>query len=92
MPSRSGRARGSVKSGVSGNVAYVQGGKKNIPYYGWLDFGGVLKPTGRRRNTQVRPVLRKGRFLYPTIEEMRPDIERDSVAAFEETKRELGLD
>ena len=42
MPVKSGRARASVKSGVSGNNAYVQSGKKAVPYVGWLDFGGVL--------------------------------------------------
>lgn len=92
MPSRSGRARGSVKAGTSGNAAHVQGGKKTVPYFGWLDFGGTLKPTGGRRNTQHRPKLSKGRYLYPAIEQMQPEIESGAVEAFEDTKRELGLD
>lgn len=91
MPKRSGRAAGSVKSGVSGNNAYVQGGRKTVPYYGWLDWGGTLKPTGGRRGTQHRPRVAKGRYMYPVIDEMRPEITRDAVKAFEETKRELGL-
>jgi hypothetical protein len=91
MPSLSGKARSSVKAGVSGNNAYVQGGRASVRYYGWLDYGGTLKPTGRRRGTQHRPVVRKGRYLYPAIDEMRRDIERGAVEAFEETKRELGL-
>lgn len=91
MPRRSGRAAGSVKSGVSGNSAYVQGGRKAVPYVGWLEYGGVLKPIGGRRNTISRPVARRGRYMYPVIDEMRPEITRDAVAAFEETKRELGL-
>jgi hypothetical protein len=91
MPSRSGKARSSVKAGVSGNNAYVQGGRKSVPYVPWLDYGGTLRPTGRRRGTQHRLVVRKGRYLYPAIDEMRPDIEDGAVKAFEETKRELGL-
>lgn len=91
MPSRSGRARSSVKAGVSGNRAYVQGGRKTVPYYGWLDYGGVLKPTGRRRNTISRPVAKQGRYLYPAIESSRALIERGASEAFDETKRELGL-
>lgn len=91
MPSRSGRARGSVKSGVSGNNAYIQGGRKTVPYFGWLDFGGVLRPTGRRRGTQSRPRLKAGRYIYPAIRQAQPDTQRAAVAAFEETKRDLGL-
>jgi hypothetical protein len=92
MPSRSGRARASVKAGVSGNNAYVQGGKASVRYYGWLDYGGTLRPTGNRRGTQHRPVVRKGRYLYPSIDEMRPQIVSGANAAFDLTKQELGLD
>lgn len=92
MPSRSGRARASVKAGTSGNTAHVQGGRKTVPYFGWLEYGGTLKATGGRRNTQHRPRVSKGRYLYPAIDQMRPQIESEAVAAFDEVKRELGLD
>lgn len=91
MPSRSGRARSSVKAGTSGNTAHVQGGRKAIPYYGWLDFGGTLRPTGGRRNTQRRPKLKKGRYLYPAIDAMGPQIKSGASDAFSDTKRQLGL-
>ena len=91
MPKRSGRAASSVKSGVSGNVAYVQGGRKTVPYYGYLDFGGTLKPTGKRRGTQERRRIPGGRYLYPAIERMRPQTMREAAEAFDETARELGL-
>jgi hypothetical protein len=91
VPVRSGKARSSVKAGVSGNNAYVQGGRASVRYYGWLDYGGTLRPTGRRYGTQHRPKVPEGRYLGAAIKEMRPEIERGAMQAFEETKRELGL-
>lgn len=91
MPKRTGRAAGAVKAGVSGNRAYVQTGKKSVPYAAWLDFGGTLKPSGKRHGTQVRPKVKGGRYLYPAIEAMRPQTELAAVDAFEEAARELGL-
>lgn len=91
MPKRTGRAAGSVKAGVSGNNAYVQTGKASVPYAAWLDWGGVLKPTGARRNTISRPRIKGGRYLYPAIERMQPQTQREALEAFNETARELGL-
>lgn len=92
MPVKTGRAKASVRAGVSGNTAYVQIGKKAVPYAAWLDFGGVLKPTGNRRNTIRRKRIPGGRYLYPAIERNRLNITRQALAAFAETKRDLGLD
>jgi hypothetical protein len=86
-----GQARASVKAGVSGNNAYVQEGKKSVPYMGWLDFGGVLKPTGKRKNTIKRPRIKGGRYLYPAIGRKRDRITEAAQQALEETGRELGL-
>ena len=91
MPVRSGRAKASVKGSVSGNNVYVQGGKGTVPYYGWLDFGGRLKPVGDRHNTQMRPVIRGGRYLYPAIDAMRPETEAAAVNAFVATAHDLRL-
>lgn len=91
MPVDTGKARASVRSGVSGNNAYVQIGKKTVPYAAWLDFGGVLKPTGRRRNRIVRQRRPRGRYLYPAIDRKRDDITAAAVQAFEDTARDLGL-
>lgn len=91
MPRKTGKAAGSVKAGVSGNNAYVQTGKKTVPYAAWLDFGGTLKPVGGRKNTIQRPRIQGGRYLYPAIEQMRPQTEREAHEAFDETARELGL-
>lgn len=71
VPSKSGRARSSVRAGASGNRAYVAGGKKSVPYYGWLDFGSRRPVVGNARargpwsGSGVGPS--EGRFIYPAI-------------------------
>lgn len=87
VPVKSGKAAGSVRAGVSGNNAYVQGGKANVPYYGWLDFGGRNAISGRPRS--VGPWKgsgagpQSGRFIYPTIVRNRREIEMQAQQAFD---------
>lgn len=61
-------ARDSIRSVSRGNTIVVAAGSSKVPYWGWLDFGGVLRPTGKRFNRISRPVMKKGRYLYPGIE------------------------
>lgn len=91
VPVKTGRARASVKSGVSGNRAYVQEGKAEVAYMGWLDFGGTLKPVGGRKNTIVRARPKGGRFLYPAVAAKKDRIVEGATQAFEDTARQLGL-
>lgn len=71
VPSRSGRAAGSITSGTAGARAFVEGGKKTVPYYGWLDFGsrhpmhGNTRREGPWRGSGTGP--KDGRFLYPAV-------------------------
>lgn len=67
IPSRSGRARGSVRSRSTQTKARVSGGGRRAPYYPWLDFGGRV---GRRKSVK-RPVLREGRYIYRSYFEAR---------------------
>lgn len=87
VPSRSGRAAGSIRSGGTARGAYVQGGKASVPYYGWLDFGSRTPRLGNPRS--VGPWAgsgtgpRKGRFIYPALEDKRPEVQaavRDAVS------------
>ena len=84
---KTGRAAGSIRAGVSGNNAYVQGGKSTVPYYGWLDFGARTPVSGRPRSvgpwkgSGVGP--KRGRFIYPAIDENRQHIEQASANAME---------
>lgn len=76
VPTRSGAAAGSIRATSGGNTVYLVAGNAKAPYYGWLDFGGTLRPVGRRRNTQYRPKVTQGRYLYPAIAEAsRPLVE-----------------
>lgn len=92
MPSRTGKARSSVRSANSSAGTYIAAGKASVPYVGWLDFGGTLRPSGGRRNTAVRPIVRGGRYLYPAIEDMAPQLQREAVEAIEAVKNQLGLE
>lgn len=84
---KSGRAAGSIRAGVSGNNAYVAGGKSTVRYYGWLDFGSREPIAGRPRtvgpwkSSGAGP--KKGRFVYPAIDENRDNIEREAAKAID---------
>lgn len=87
VPSRSGRAAGSIRSGGTARGAYVQGGKASVPYYGWLDFGSRTPRLGNPRS--VGPWAgsgkgpHKGRFIYPALEDKRSEVHaavRDAVS------------
>lgn len=92
-----GRAEGSLRTVMSGNRVAIVGGKKRVPYYGWLDFGGRLRAQGGRRNEQYRPRKKKGRYIYPAIDAKRKVVAKAAdkaiVAAnskaFHERGREL---
>jgi HK97 gp10 family phage protein len=67
VPVVSGNARSTVKAGATATSAYVTGGKKENPYYGWLDFGtrSPNQQIGPWRNSGTGP--KGGRFIYPAI-------------------------
>ena len=70
VPKKSGYAQFTINARAGGNTLYVQaGGKSSVaPYFGWLDFGGTLKGLGRGRNqTITRPIIKRGRYVYPGI-------------------------
>lgn len=87
VPVRTGRAKASIRAGVSGNTAYVAGGKQSVPYYAWLDFGsrepnrGQARSVGPWRKSGEGP--KGGRFIFPTVAASKPDIERRSKEAFD---------
>ncbi|MBP6729096.1 MAG: HK97 gp10 family phage protein [Microthrixaceae bacterium] len=89
VPVRTGRAAASVRAGVSGNTAYLQGGKGLVPYFGWLDFGSRDPVSGAARKvgpwTKSGAGPRDGRFIYPAIIEKKHEIEERVAAAMAET-------
>lgn len=87
VPQKSGRAAGSIRGGVSGNNAYVAGGKKAVPYYGWLDFGSRRPVKGNPRSqgpwSGSGRGPKGGRFIYPAIAANREDIAKQAAEAID---------
>lgn len=80
VPTRSGRARGSVRSTSSQREARVTGGGGRAKHYAWLDFGGRVG----RKHAVSRPFLADGRYIYATYNRRRPWVLRrlqDGLAA-----------
>lgn len=78
VPSRTGRARDSIRATAGGNTAYVKGGKARVPYYGWLDFGSRTPNRGNSRSVGPWSGSGKGpnggRFIYPAIDAKRDEV------------------
>lgn len=95
IPVRSGRARGSVRASTGGSRAYVLGGKKTVPYYGWLDFGSRSPRSGRARS--VGPWKGSGdgpsggRFIYPALDAKADEVARIVEEAVTDALNKLGL-
>lgn len=87
VPSKSGRAASSIRGGVSGNNAYVQGGRATVKHFAWLDFGSRTPVRGNPRS--VGPWAgsgagpKRGRFIYPAIDARRDDIETTAADAID---------
>ena len=91
MPEKSGAAKASVKTSFASGYLAVTAGGPDVPYYPWLDFGGELKPAGRRKNSQKRPFFKEGRWIYPTIARHRASLYAKAVEAVEKAKRAAKL-
>lgn len=72
-----GAAQASVRPRATQRGAGIAFGGPSAPHYPWLDFGGsVGRPSAvSGRGTVHRPFIKGGRYVFPTIEEKRPDIE-----------------
>jgi hypothetical protein len=72
VPSVTGAARASMKARSTRTSARVAVGGKRAPYFPWLEFGGQGRVAGR---PAPRPFQKEGRYIYPTLRRIRPDIE-----------------
>lgn len=88
VPHISGRAAGSIKARGSQRGASIAFGGSAAPYYPWLDFGGRV---GRQKAT-VRPFLKEGRYVYPTIKQHSQEIEKAADDAVAKVAREAGFE
>jgi hypothetical protein len=73
IPSVTGAARSSLVARSTRTAARVAVGGKKAPYYPWLDFGGQGRVAGR---PAPREFIAEGRYVYPTLSRIRPEIER----------------
>ncbi len=80
VPSVSGRAASSIRSGGTAKGAYVAGGKGSVPYYGWLDFGSRTPRRGNPRSVGPWAGSGKGpklgRFIYPALDDKRDEVRK----------------
>lgn len=60
IPTKSGKAKASVKARSTQTASRVVGGSARVPYYPWLDFGGRV---GKDKSIR-RPFLKEGRYIY----------------------------
>lgn len=71
VPTRSGKARASLKAGSTEKAVQIKAGGAKAPYWGWLDFGGKV---GRNKSVKRR-FITEGRYIYPTLTRKREAIE-----------------
>lgn len=88
IPTRKGKARGSIKTASTRTEVRIRFGGPRAPYYPWLDFGGR---TGRKKKT-VRPFYREGRYIYPTIRRERGAFQASLQTALSNLLHDVGLD
>lgn len=60
IPTKSGKAKASVKARSTQTASRVVGGGNRAPWYPWLDFGGRV---GKRKSIK-RPFIKHGRYIY----------------------------
>lgn len=88
VPRKTGRAAASLRARSSQREAAITGGSKKVPYYGWLDFGGRVG----RNKTVNRPVVKSGRYLWPTIAANRESLEKGLTTALADAARQAGFE
>ncbi len=89
IPEITGAARRSLVARSTRTSARVQVGGKKAPWYPWLDFGGQGRIKGR---PAPREFIREGRYLYPTLRDIRPLIEKALDDGITQVIRDVGLD
>lgn len=88
IPSRSGRARGSLRAQSTRTKARIKAGGKRAPYYPWLDFGGK----GPNNRPAKRPFYADGRYLWKGLIVKRDEVNTALVRAMVSTAEAAGVD
>lgn len=89
IPSLTGAARRSLVARSTRTAARVAVGGKKARYYPWLDFGGQGRIAGRPAH---RAFIKEGRYVYPTLRQIRPEIEQLLQDSITTVIRNAGLE
>lgn len=89
MPSKTGRARASVKARSTQRAGQISIGGNRAAYVPWLDFGGE----GRRRGRPAaRPFIKQGRYVYVGLRVHSEDITALMARGLTDLARAAGLE
>lgn len=88
IPTRSGKAKGSVRVASTQREARVKLGSRRVPHAAWLDFGGRV---GIHKSVS-RPFVEEGRYLYPAYRANRDGIRRGVEEGLVQLARDAGLE
>lgn len=88
MPRRTGAMQRSLKARSTRTESRVTLGGNKAPYALWIEFGGKV---GRKKSV-VRPFIKEGRYLFPTIRRNRAEIQALGAEKLTEALREAGLE
>ena len=88
VPSRSGKARASVKARSTQTYSRIVGGGNKAPYYPWLDFGGKV---GRDKSVR-RPFLKDGRYIYDAYYRNKPKFAEVLQDSLVDVARQAGVE
>lgn len=86
VPTKSGKAKASIKMKSTQKAARIVGGSAKVPYYPWLDFGGT-RPRGGRR-----PFIREGRYIYAAYFRQREGLAVKLEVALLDAARAAGVE
>lgn len=88
-PVKTGKLRKSIKAQGQQRGASVKGGTPSrVPYFGFIDFGGV---TGRYGNAK-RPFIKDGRIIYPSVARRKQEALEFYERAVDDLIKKAGLD
>lgn len=86
VPTRSGRAKGSIRGASTQKAFRIVGGSRAVPYYPWLDFGGTTPRGGKR------PWRKEGRYIYAAYYKHRDSLAVLLEAALIDAARAAGVE
>lgn len=89
IPSKTGAARASLKARSTRTSVRVAVGGRKAPYVPWLDYGGEGRIKGR---PAPRPFIKAGRYLYPTLAQIRPQVIATLDDSIRTVARNAGLE